>query len=514
MTEEEIIALELNIVPFIDETKIKAPRPLERGMVAAMSDRGITKETAERYRVETLYDDNNTPIGRAFNHFDAEGNIFAQKVKNFDGFIKNNGKHEDVVMFGMNLFPLGGKFLTITEGEEDAMAAYQMMKSQSPSFEPSVISIPDGAASAEKACKKAWEYINSFENIIIAFDGDDVGKKAADKIAKLFDYKPRILLFSEAKKNKDGVWEYKDANDYLKAGKVKEFVNLWWRSERMQPKGVLSFKSLWDSMTKEDTDITVTWPWEGLNKKSGGGLSTGQFVVVKASPKIGKTALLRELAYHIRCESTYNVGLIFLEDTKKSIGMGMCALHMSKPIQFGNIPYTLDELQKSHEFMSADDRLTIFDPEDDRTVENIFNKIMYFVKAHECKFIILDHISMLAYQSADNDERRFLDKLCADLKALTTSLNIGIVAVIHTNDDGKTRGSRAPVQLCNLLINLNRDKLNSDPIIANTTEVIVEENRKTGDSGLACKLFFDRDTGRMTELDQDLTLDNRAKFDT
>ncbi len=172
-------------------------------------------------------------------------------------------------------------------------------------------------------------------------------------------------------------------------------------------------------------------------------------------------------------------------------------------MQVPTTTYTDEELKTAHDFLSEEERITLFDPEDDRTVENIFQKIMFFVKAHDCKFIFLDHASMLAYQSGDFDERRFLDKLFADLKALTTSLNIHITVVTHVNDDGKTRGSRAPVQLCNALINLVRDKLSDDPILANTTDVIVEENRISGDSGLACKLFYDRDTGRLKELDLD-----------
>jgi len=514
LSEEEIHSLELNnLLPFNPDQKTNSNFIIERGVCTALEDRGITKETAARYKVETLFDQNNQPYARAFNHIDEAGNIFSQKIKYFDGRIKNVGDHQQVSLFGSGLFSGGGKYITITEGEEDAMAAYQMMKASNPGFEPVVVSIPDGAQSAEKSCKKAWEFINSFENIVIAFDGDEPGKKAAERISRLFNYKPKVILFSEAKKLPDGKWELKDANDYLKANKQKEFINLWWRSEKLTPKGVLSFKALWDSMTKSDSDQTALYPFDGLNKLTGGA-RTGELVIIKAPPKIGKTQLLREIAYHWRSTTKFNTGLIFLEDTKKSIGLGMCALHMNKPIQFGDIPINIEELSKAHEYLSEDDRLTVFDPEDSRTVENIMNKIMYFVKAHDCKFIILDHISMLAYQSGDGDERRFLDKLVADLKEMTTALNIGILAVVHVNDDGKTRGSRAPVQLCNILINLVRDKLNKDPIVANTTEIIVEENRKKGRSGTACFVYFDQDTGRLTELDRQLDAPKNNEFDT
>ena len=516
LSEEEIEHLELhNIVPLNTNTTEAKPNNfiIERGVCAPLEDRGISKETAMRFKVETLFDTNNQPYARAFNHFDPNGEtILSQKIKYFDGKIKCTGNHQEVTLFGYGLFSGNGKYITLTEGEEDTMAAYQMMKAASPGFEPVVMSIPDGAQSAEKACKKVWEFINSFENIIICFDGDEPGKKAAERVSKLFNYKPKVVLFSEARKRDDGSWELKDANDYLKAGKQKDFINMWWRADKLTPKGVLSFKALWDSMTKSDSDMTALYPFDGLNKLTGGA-RTGELVIIKAPPKIGKTQLLREIAYHWRSTTKFNTGLIFLEDTKKSIGLGMCALHMNKPIQFGDIPINIEELQKAHEYLSEDDRLTVFDPEDSRTVENIMNKIMYFVKAHDCKFIILDHISMLAYQSGDGDERRFLDKLVADLKEMTTALNIGILAVVHVNDDGKTRGSRAPVQLCNILINLVRDKLNKDPIVANTTEIIVEENRKKGKSGTACFVYFDQDTGRLTELDRQLDAPKANSFD-
>lgn len=486
----------------------------QRGIIDEMADRCITKMVAEKYSTEKLFQPDGVAYAYSFPSF-VDGKMIAQKIKRFDKKMKwlyEGDKMPELPLYGQHLFPSGGKYLTITEGEEDAQAAYQMLKDAAPNFEPAVVSLFNGASSAEKECKRNWEYINSFENIIICFDGDDEGQKAAQKVARLFDYRPRIVSFGEARKTAEKKWEWKDANDYLKGSRQRDFVGMWWRAERLTPKGILSFKSLWDAMTKKDTDIGVPWPWDGIQKKLHD-IRTGQFIVIKAPPKVGKTSLLKEVAYHIHQTSPYNVGLIFLEDTKKTIGMGMCALHMNKPIQFPDVPYTLEELQEAHIAMAKDERLIIFDPEDERTAENILNKIMYFVKAHDCKFIILDHISMLAYQAEDDNERKYLDKLCADLKALTTKLDICIMAVIHVNDDGKTRGSRAPVQLCNALINLVRDKLAKDPVVANTTEVIVEENRLTGDSGTACYLFYNRDTGRLTEVDPALRVERSVQFD-
>lgn len=476
----------------------------QKGIITALEDRAISKATAEKYKVETLFDKvTNKPTGRVYQGYDKGNTLQGQKIKPFDpnARIRWVGNNSACTLYGMSFFPAGGKYITITEGEEDALAAYEMLKAHDPRFEPASVSVKDGAGSAVRDCKTNYEYINSFDNIIIAFDGDKNGKEAAEQVAQLFPMKAKIINFYNARKDENGVWQLKDANDYKKAGKQKEFIDLWYKAEKYVPKGVRTFRSLWEDMTKKDTNTVVPFPWEGVNKLVYG-MITGKMDVFKAPPKIGKTSVLSELVMHIRDTSPYNVGVIFLENTTKEIGLKFCGIRMNAPLDRPGADINWDELKQVHDDMSKDDRIMIFDPKDERTVENIMKKIVYFTKAHDCKYIFLDHASMLAYTSEDGDERKFLDKLFADLKQMTTSLDIYLGVVIHVNDDGKTRGSRAPVQLCDRLFSLYRDKLNTDPVVKNTTDFIVEENR-WGECGTASKLFYDQNTGRMTEMDME-----------
>lgn len=502
--------------------KKKASNFPQRGIISSIEGRGITQETAEKFKVEKLYNEDKKAFGYAYPYEDAEsGDLVAQKIKRLDKKMVFIGEPSKGALFGQKSFPKGGRFLTITEGEEDAMAVYQMTKDHAKhnkSLIPAVVSIKNGVGSAVKDCRNSYEYIDSFDEIIICFDGDPVGQEAAQKVAKLFPHKTKIVNFIDARqeeiKDSEGnvtkKWKLKDANDYLKEGKNTEFISLWWKAEKYVPNGVRTFRSLWDDMTRKDSNITVPFPWDGVNQMCYG-MVTGKMDVFKANPKIGKTTFLSECVMHIRDNSEHNVGVIFLENTTKEIGLKLCGIRVGEPLDRPEYQDKIDweELQKVHEDISEDDRITIFDPSDERTAENVLKKIMYFVKAHECKFIFLDHASMLSYTADSTDERKFLDKLFADLKQLTTSLDIYLGVVIHVNDDGKPRGSRAPVQLCDRLYSLQRDKLSTDPIVANTTEFIVEENR-WGSSGLASKLFYDNDTGRIMELDIDLE-DNRVK---
>lgn len=494
----------------------KRDKPLQRGIVSGIEERKITLETAEKYGVEKLHTASGGYYGYMFPLYDKDGEFVAQKIKHTSTKkMALLGDPSKAQLFGMKAFSAGGKYITIVEGEEDALATHQMLKKISKGFiDPPVVSLNYGAGnSAIRECQKYWEYINSFENIIICFDGDSLGKETAEKVAKLFPFKAKIMRFPEAKKDATtGTWSLKDASDYCREGKEKEFTQLWWASEKFVPKGIRTFRSLWSDMSKEDTNVCVPFPWEGVNKFTGG-LITGKMDVYKAFPKIGKTSLFVEIMSHIRKNSPYNVGGFLLENTTKEIGLKFCGIEMNQPIDRPNYEIDWSLAKEIHDEISKDDRMIFFDPEDERTPENIINKMLYFIKAHNCKFIFLDHASMLAYTSDEGDERKFLDKLFAELKQMTVTFDIYLGVVIHVNDDGKTRGSRAPVQLCDRLYSLQRDKLNPDSIKANTTEFIVEENRY-GSSGLAACLFYDQETGRMTELDLDLLMEKQQELNT
>ena len=53
----------------------------------------------------------------------------------------------------------------MTEGEIDALSAYQMLGAKYP-----VVSVRNGAQSALKDCKANFEYLDSFNEIIFNFD--------------------------------------------------------------------------------------------------------------------------------------------------------------------------------------------------------------------------------------------------------------------------------------------------------------------------------------------------------
>ena len=111
--------------------------------------------------------------------------------------MKNNqfsikGSTSDSGLFGQQLYN-GGKYVTITEGEIDALSVYQLLGSKY-----AVVSIKNGVAAALKDIKKSYDWLDQFDNIVINFDNDDVGREASKKVAELFaPSKVKILKLPE-----------------------------------------------------------------------------------------------------------------------------------------------------------------------------------------------------------------------------------------------------------------------------------------------------------------------------
>ena len=79
-------------------------------------DRGISSDTARTYKC--VQHGGQT----AFAYTDSTGHIIAEKVRSADKNFFINGNWKDAVLYGQNLFSKGGKYVTIVEGEFDAMA--------------------------------------------------------------------------------------------------------------------------------------------------------------------------------------------------------------------------------------------------------------------------------------------------------------------------------------------------------------------------------------------------------
>ena len=184
--------------------------------IRAIQDRGLTLETCERYgvRVSLSTIDGTTIRSHMYPYHKPEsGELCGYNERIVEGKVFfGKGDRKQVGLFGSHI-PKQGKTLYITEGEIDAMSLYQVLRYQTtiPDFHPSVVSLAHGAASAVRDITNDFDYVNSFEKVVIVFDSDEPGQAAVKDVCQLLAGKVHIAKLTE-----------KDPNAMLMAGKITD----------------------------------------------------------------------------------------------------------------------------------------------------------------------------------------------------------------------------------------------------------------------------------------------------
>ena len=458
-------------------------------------DRGISSDTARAYKC--VQSDGQT----AFAYTDDKGNIIAEKVRSADKKFFVNGNWKDAQLYGQNLFSKGGKYVTIVEGEFDAMAAYQMLGSKYP-----VVSIRNGASSAAKDIRKHYEWIDSFDNVVICFDADDPGKKAASQVAEMFGNKAKVF------KHLDGM---KDACEYLQKKKMKEFGEKWWAAEQHVPDGIIVGSALLDEVMKPLAPADCEYPFKGVNDLTYG-IRKGELVTITAGSGLGKSQFVREIVWHVLNKTEDNLGLMFLEESVRKTGLSLMSLAANQPLHLPDSDATVEEKRDAFDKTLGTDRIYLFDHFGSTSVDNIINRVKYLAKGLGCTYIFLDHISIVVSAQASGDERKAIDEIMTRLRMVVQETGIALIVVSHLkrpdskgHEEGaatslaQLRGSGAIAQLSDMVIGLERNGQAEDETERNTTRVRVLKNRFSGTTGPACALLYSRNTGRMTEVNEE-----------
>jgi len=461
--------------------------PIPQADQIAIKDRCISSGTVNKYKV-TVNTNPDSQVGHVYPYFDENGAHVANKVRRkgekafyWEGDVARG------TLFGQNLFPAGGKAITVVEGECDALAGFQLTGSRYP-----CVSVKS-ASEAKRNCADNFEYLDSFEKIVICMDNDEPGQKAAQQIAQLFaPGKVNILKLEQAK----------DPNDYLMKGMEKEYVNEWFRAPTYMPDGLKIGSDLWDEISNHTTPKSVPLPWQGLNYMTYG-LRKSEVMLFTADTGVGKTSVMKHIEHHLLMlpeliEAGEGVGILHLEEPNYDTVIGLMSVQASKPYHLPDTERTTEELKVHFDAVINNNRVVIWDHFGSNDIDAVLAKIRHMA-ALGCSYIVLDHLSIVVSDHS-GDERKQLDEISTKLKMLCMNLNIWVGAVIHINRQGQIRGSAGPEQIANIVVKLHRDKTDSDPWRRNVTSLVVEKNRFCGRTGPACYLFYNEITGRLEEL--------------
>ncbi len=459
-----------------------------QGSAGRLQSRNISERTAELFKT---YRD-----GEVLRHYyyDSTGSLVGAKVRTKDKQFRCEG--EVKTLFGMQLFKhktAKEQKLVITEGEMDAMSVYECQPWP-------VVSLPNGAASAKRAIKNNYEWINHYDKIVLFFDNDEAGQQAAIDAASVL---PPGKVFI-------GVLdEYKDASEALQAKDyeaIRQIINF--NHKQYKPDGIVDAKALLEVVTTPLPSADHDYPFRGLQTKLHG-IRYGELVTITAGSGIGKSSFCRDICTHM-LNSGERVGFLALEESNRRTALGLMSAHVGRSLHLGEP--THEELTLAFDQTLANWNLYLFDGFGSYDPDVIYNRIEYLASGLDCKIIFLDHLSILL-SGLDGDERSMIDKTMTRLRSLVERTGIALFLVCHTStpqngqsheEGGRVqlrslRGSRSIGQLSDAVIALERNQQSESERDATTVRVL--KNRYSGEVGIACQLNYELNSCKFNEVE-------------
>jgi len=485
--------------PSVDRRPPKGSSSLLGGGELRYSDltaRGLTAETCRRFGYAIAKHPTLGPVHVA-QYRDGDGHVVGHKCRTRDKQFVWLGTAKGVALFGAHLCKSVGRRIIITEGEIDALSVAQALGNK---WE--VVSVPNGAGGAKRDLSRHLDWLNGYDEIILCFDQDEAGQRAVEACAPLF----------HPGKAKVAALPRKDPNEMLLAGEVDLLVSALWSARTWRPDGIKTLAEVREAIL-QDPEQGLPW-WTPRLTKWTYGRRFGECVALGAGTGIGKTDFItQQIAFDLTMLEQ-KVGLFFLEQQPAETGKRVAGKLAKKRFHIPDGGWTRDELVDALDALDANKGLFFYDHfgscEWDRIRDTI--RVMYHTEG--VRLFYLDHLTALA--AAEEDERKALEKIMAELGGLVKEIPIWMLFVSHlATPEGKSheeggrvmakhfKGSRAIQYWAHFMIGLERNNQAENEEERRTTTLRILKDRYTGRStGNTGPYGYDDATGLLVEVDE------------
>lgn len=433
------------------------------------------------------------------------------------------GDLKDIDLFGWeNAIGKGAKTLVITEGEDDAISVSRIVaRFEKPEYKDSVaaVSLPHGAGNAARDLQKYKQDIkNYFKEVVLCFDMDEPGQKAAEEC---------MLVFPEATVAK---LPRKDANQCLIDGVPKAaFQAIKWKAERPKNTRLVFARDLHDAAREPAKFGDLTWPWEHVNKKTRG-IRYGETIYIGAGVKMGKSELLNALAAHFMTHHHIKVFMAKPEEANNKTYKLLAGKIANRIFHDPEREFDYEAYDKAGEILR--DKVAMVNLYQHLGWESLKSDIIAAV-GWGAKVVFIDPITNLTNGIDSGDANVKLQEIAQDLAAMALDYNIVIFIFCHLKapegniakekrerhyHDGKYiglgncphelggdvssaqfAGSRAMMRSCNMMLGLEGNKDNAlAPEIKNMRDLVLLEDREFGETG-RFPLYWNPNTTQFVE---------------
>jgi len=397
-----------------------------------------------------------------------------------------------VTFFGQQKFSGGGKKLLITGGELDTLAGYQMLKKKYPQSSPQVVSLPKGEASIS-AFKDNIDFIQSYEEVIVATDMDDAGRKMAKDIASLLGRKALLMSFSE-----------KDASDMLKHGKEEEFISAFYSARPYRPECVVTVDDVYEEAIKMP-EWGLSYPWPSLTQLTYG-IREKECIYLGAGVGIGKTDWALQLQEHIINHHKQVPGLFMLEQpvarTLKTLAGKFAGIPFHKP----DAIFTHDQLKEGIDRLRG--KVLLYNHFGTKDWETVKQAIRIMVMDDGVKQIFIDPLTALVSHLSSSEANDELNKIAGELASMAHELSFTVFGFSHLNPpktgkpherggkvhESQFTGSRGLMRYGHYLFGIERDKdPELDEDVRNTSNFVLLKDREFGSVG-SFEIFYNKNS--------------------
>lgn len=501
-----------------DPTKIEKKTPemiqeeiqdIRACMNMNINHRSIPVKDWQDYHVKLLYNefDGKTPYAIA-HPYTKDRKLVGYKVKLLHKKIMwSVGNTQGADLYGWEVAKkIGGKLLYITEGEEDAIALRHILREMNhkdyKDNDYAVVSLPRGVKDARKCIGALLAEIESrFENVVLVFDDDEQGQKAARDVQRILPNAMSARL------------PYKDANKCLEMGKLKATRDaVIFRAVKD-----LEFKTTRLSDCIEEALKPVEWgasyPWPYINSLFYG-QRTGELISIGGGTGIGKTLLAHELVVWDALQHGWNSFCAFLEEDNVESLRNLAGKVDSITYHIPDTEFDTKQFRDTAERLS--EHIELWNPEDSTDAESDWSamKLLIRAKGDYLDLVVLDNLTTLTEGMNATERNDFIGLLAKDCTQLAKKFNIQFVIYSHLNAPDKNSrphelggvvkesqftGSRALQRYSHAMIGFERNK---GAVDQNCSIIRALKNRKFGKVGFV-KTYYDYMTGRLFEKEWD-----------
>lgn len=421
-------------------------------------ERKVSKATCEKFGIRAALSekDGKTVEAYYFPSYDQKGKISGftkqdvTKHKNEKGHWSTVGS----VTIGNKLFGQDvaeevqrkKNVIVVTEGQWDCVSSFQALVdnvkgTKYEGLEPFVVSIPMGTGNAVEALLHNESFIQKYDGLCLFFDNDHAtpaelkkgilkGKEAREAVAAAFIGAGMSITTVIAE------GEYKDASDYLQDGeseslaKLIQFGKQVYAAEKIVRASEIDLEEL---LTPQKPGFMVKcFPklMKGLN-----GLRESELTLFLAPSNVGKTTVCSILGAEIMDD--FHLGMIYLEEDKRETFLRQIASKLKvNYLKFKENPLsvaTREDIQSVYDDIAQNNKLAIVDHFGSMPVDGLMNKIKHLHLVEGCRFIILDHISMVVSGTETDNERKELDIVMTALASFCAANPVHVLVISHIN---------------------------------------------------------------------------------